>query len=66
MILPWRDLFQMDDKRSIQLKIIKEVGELILSTLDLDKLYDEVLHKIQQKFDYYHLTFWLHDRQKMN
>ena len=56
--------FPMDDKRSIQLKIIKEVGELILSTLDLGKLYDEVLHKIQQKFDYFHLTFWLYNKQK--
>ena len=52
-----------DDKRAVQLKIINEVAELILSTLDLKKLYDEVLQKIQQKFEYFHLSFWLLDRK---
>ena len=52
-----------DDKRAVQLKIINEVAELILSTLDLKKLYDEVLNKIQQKFEYFHLSFWLLDRK---
>src|SRR3989338_459248 len=52
-----------DEKRTVKLKIIIEVGQLILSTLDLQKLYSEVLHKIQQHFDYYHLTFWLLDKK---
>ncbi len=53
-----------DDKRTTQLKIINEAAQLILSTLDLQKLYHDVLQNIQRRFEYYHLSFWLHDAKK--
>ncbi|HLB59923.1 MAG TPA: GAF domain-containing protein, partial [Bdellovibrionota bacterium] len=47
-----------DDKLQINMNIISEVGHRVLTTLDPEKLYGEVIKMIQEKFSYYSLAYW--------
>lgn len=47
-----------DEKLELQLNIISEVGHKVLTTLDPEKLYSEVVKIIQEQFSYYALGYW--------
>src|SRR3990167_6671796 len=47
-----------DEKLELQLRIISEVGHKVLTTLDPEKLYSEIVKIIQEHFSYYALGYW--------
>jgi len=57
-------LFEGERRRATQLALINEVGEKTASTLDLDKLMQEVTHSIRESFNYYNVAFFLLDEER--
>lgn len=47
-----------DEKLELQLNIISEVGHKVLTTLDPEKLYSDIVKIIQEQFSYYALGYW--------
>jgi signal transduction histidine kinase len=54
-------LFQEERKRALQLETVREVSQKIVSILNLDELFAQVVELIQQRFDYYHVQVFLND-----
>jgi GAF domain-containing protein len=54
-------LYQIEQKRSVQLAVVNQVARQTASILDLDQLLQEVVTAIQQSFNYYHLGLFLLD-----
>ena len=54
-------LFQEERKRALQLGTVREVSQKIVSILNLDELFAQVVELIQQRFDYYHVQVFLND-----
>jgi GAF domain-containing protein len=54
-------LYQIEQKRSVQLAVVNRVARQAASILDLDHLLQEVVTAIQQSFNYYHLGLFLLD-----
>ncbi len=54
----------MLSKRAIQLEISSQIGQQVISILDLDKLLVEVVAAIQSKFGYYFVGVWLFIEQQ--
>ncbi len=48
-----------EERRNAQIQLINDIGRKVLSTLELNKLYGEVIQIIQKKYDYYQLSLWI-------
>jgi nitrate/nitrite-specific signal transduction histidine kinase len=52
-------LFEREQERAEQFRVISEVGRRITSILDVDELLDQMAHLIEEAFDYPHVRFGL-------
>ncbi len=54
-------LFEAEQRRAEQFRLMSEVGRRMTSILDVDELLDQILGMIQEAFDYYLVEFGLID-----
>jgi len=47
------------ERRATQLETVREIASRISSILDLDRLLDDVVRTIRERFGYYHVDFFL-------
>ncbi|MDI7277700.1 MAG: SpoIIE family protein phosphatase, partial [Anaerolineae bacterium] len=54
-------LYEGEQQRARQLATIAEVGKRVASILDLDELFDQIVHLVQAEFGYYHVSLFTVD-----
>lgn len=59
-------LFEAEERRVEQFRVLSEVGRKIASILDIDQLLDEIVSLIQEAFGYHHVGIGLIENNYVN